>query len=181
VCSSDLLGSTPFQCGANSSCPEGFTATTDGLARCICVEGTNVADGTPLLDGAQPTCNDDPNDRSTPNDTIANATDTKVGVNTSQWLQPGLAICPATDVDYFKLTAYNGDDIEAQARYNKDLYSVSLQIVEADGSVVADSQDSSEGCLVTAQMTSNGVYYIKATTAVPNKQVCDYQIAITIH
>ncbi len=98
------LGSEPFLCGsAAPQCPDGYTCktTTTGQMVCMSQGGGGTVDSTPA--GFQ--CADDSAiEGPMKDDTVATAYNTPVtSGNRKSVSYAGLAICPATDKDFFRV------------------------------------------------------------------------------
>ncbi len=90
------LGATPFLCGTDEPrCPDGYSAVDVSPIRCECQEGVHAPDAPEFYP-----CN---GDTSEPNDGLAMATPTHIGLNNTDSF-PNQAICPASDVDIFTMT-----------------------------------------------------------------------------
>lgn len=88
-----------FRCAAQAPrCPEGFTCAMSGTSE-VCIKGALV-DGPQQVDGGacigeQPGLE--------PNDTLVQAYPTPVDRDRASIKYVGASICPATDVDYFRI------------------------------------------------------------------------------
>ena len=105
ACYSPTLGNDPFFCGsAAPACPDGYTCQMNTQTmKMVCVSSSG---GSPT-DGAGSgsfQCDDDGTFEGTSkNDTISTAFDTPVAIQRSSVTFAGLAICPATDKDYYRV------------------------------------------------------------------------------
>jgi hypothetical protein len=96
------LGATPYLCAATEPrCPEDYTCVEDSV-RSVCVaNGATAPDAAPDAgDGFQ--CA--PDGTLEPNDTLAGAFMTDVGIGAPMRVYGPLSICPETDQDYFAIS-----------------------------------------------------------------------------
>lgn len=88
------LGTTPFLCGPDEPrCPSGYECMTDGISGdevCVSKSGSVNGGGSCANDSAEP------------NDSLATATPTSIGMSNTFTLD-NLSICPATDKDAFSI------------------------------------------------------------------------------
>jgi hypothetical protein len=110
------LGGEPFFCGSGApQCPDGYTCKMDAMGKMVCV--STAAGGVDGASGFQ--CADDsmvegPNR----DDTIATAFSTPVALQMKMVTYDGLAICPASDKDYFRVDLTAMQNIEATLVYD---------------------------------------------------------------
>jgi hypothetical protein len=95
----------------------------------------------PLTDGPTQACNDD--DVFEPNQTIATAWATPVGTTRDSLAIAGLAICPASDVDHYKVSIATPRTIRAIVSWDSGA-PVKIAILNAAGSPVANGAPAGE-------------------------------------
>ncbi len=131
------IGEVPFRCGTEDPpCPDGYVCDDTAEPKVCVREGTNIPDrvdgGPGQPDAGMFVCNDD-----SPlevNNTIAEPTVTPIPDLRDDYELVGLAICPATDVDVFRLrVAQTGRTIQADINFNAGQGSLLLDILNAQG------------------------------------------------
>jgi len=117
ACYSPTLGNEPFFCGsAAPQCPDGYACKASGM-QMVCVV---AAGGSATLDGSAGfQCADDSQVEGPMGDeTIATAFQTPVAINRMSVTFAGLAICPKTDKDFFRVDLTATQNLEAIVTYD---------------------------------------------------------------
>jgi hypothetical protein len=129
------LGEAPFLCGPpDNPCPEGYHTETRLAGNpptntCVCVTGITTIDA----GSGDYACNSDTHE---PNETATAATTTAIGItNTTSF--NGVAICPATDFDYYKMDLDNGQQLTVTVTFDSTRTAPTLEIVDAAGGIHA--------------------------------------------
>ena len=118
ACYSPTLGNEPFFCGsAAPQCPDGYTCKMDTAGHMVCVSSNGGSATTDGMAGFQ--CADDSQVEG-PNhdDTIATAFQTPVAINRNSVSFAGLAICPASDKDFYRVDLTGTQSITAVVTYD---------------------------------------------------------------
>jgi hypothetical protein len=119
-----------------------------------------------------PTCAND--SAIEPNDTIQTAYATPVAAMTKHLLYDGLAICPATDRDFFTVNiTMGGQNLEAIATTQS---TVSLSLLNAGGSPIAVGSPTNGGVRAYAPSLPIGTYFASVSAA----DKANYSLALTV-
>jgi hypothetical protein len=127
------LGSHPFKCSNDGTCPEGYTCEGDDPETWVC-ETSEPAD----IDapGSQFQCANDSSIE--PNNDPGSAFITPLGTSMMTYSLVGLAICPVGDRDHYRFSiSATGQNFEAQVTGVADRPSLSLQVLNSAGAMVA--------------------------------------------
>lgn len=125
------LGNDPFECGSEGECPDGYSCQ-DSAGRQLCVASEPIeVDG----GGGQFQCANDSSIE--PNNDPQSAFITPIP-QMPKYSLVALAICPVGDRDHFRfdITA-NGTDFEAQATGVANRPSLSIQVLNSSGNMIA--------------------------------------------
>ena len=173
------LGAAPYLCAAQEPrCPDDYSCVDDGTGREVCLAaGGAVPDGGVDGGGDGFQCADDGNLE--PNDTIANAFATDVGINAAMRIYGPLAICPETDVDLFSISVGTGNPgLEFITRWDSG-DPVSVQLLNSVGSELANGTamgtNARRACATNLPM---GTYFAKAFSSASKKN--NYRIEIRV-
>lgn len=153
------LGNDPFECGTDGECPDGYSCeTTGGRQLCIAAEPSDEVDAP----NGNFTCANDSSIE--PNNDTQSAFVTPIP-QMPKYSLVGLAICPVGDRDHFRFDiATNGDDFEAQVTGVADRPSLSIQVLNSSGSMIASGAPvGGTPQVVRAEMPSGlaiGTYYV---------------------
>jgi hypothetical protein len=174
------LPDEPFQCGTDEPrCPEGYDPVQVTQVRCVCQldEGGGGADAGGDGGGGPFTCNDDTKE---PNEDITGAAATPIGVGSTSVNFPALAICPASDVDTFRLQVnQTGVGIDVTVTFDASRSQPVLQILSSSGVPVATGTLASAGTVrATHTAGFSGQYYAQVRVGSP-AQENNYSINIT--
>ncbi len=164
------LPPVPYCCGGTAAdgfiCPDGYRAvirpsneTGCGAPFCQCEE----ASGLPPIDGGADSgpfaCADD--SAREPNNNISEATPTVVGMGSNSQIFNGMALCPASDVDVFRMTVSIMDTgIEVVVDFAQLSSDVEVDILNSGGDSIASGSSAGAGrmrAFTTAGVT--GTYY----------------------
>jgi hypothetical protein len=127
------LGNHPFKCATDGTCPAGYTCEGDDPMTWVC-ETSQPAD----IDapGGQFVCANDSSIE--PNNDPNTAFITPLGTSMMTYSLVGLAICPVGDRDHYRFSiSQTGQNFEAQVTGVADRPSLSLQVLNAAGAMVA--------------------------------------------
>jgi hypothetical protein len=164
------LGDSPFRCGTSEPrCPEGYACEEDQGSTGVCVrEGDTVdpmADSGPAgnADAGPLVCNND--SAIEPNNAINAATTTPIPDQATEYTLVGLAICPAGDVDVFRLRVdVNGKNITATASETvRSRGELVVEILNGTGVPIATGNYDAGGTAVTAVVNNapTGTYFVQ--------------------
>jgi len=178
------LGATPFKCGAvEPRCPDDYTCVQSGPGVELCVEAGTAPGSIP--DGGTPgtfSCNDDKEIE--PNDSTAAATPTAIPDQAMSYSLVGLAICPATDQDFFAFRVASGNLATINAAIDLGIGDgdLRLEILNSAGSPISTGMaDINDPNRVLTQLTNApaGQYFIRITSADGFSQN-NYNLSITV-
>lgn len=126
------LGNDPFECGTDGECPDGYSCmTTGGRELCVAADPGEDVDAP----GGSFTCAND--SELEPNNEPQTAFVTPIP-QMVRYPLVGLAICPVGDRDHFRFDiAVNGTDFEAQVTGVANRPSLSLQVLNSSGAMIA--------------------------------------------
>jgi hypothetical protein len=166
------LGSTPFLCGTEDPrCPDGYACQSDGSGRMVCVQGGNGVDGS--MPGM---CAND--SALEPNDTYMTAFPTPVEGTMMHVAYSGLAICPGTDKDTYRIDINTqGHNIDVVLTYDPGP-PLSVSILGVSGAVLVNGSPSGTN-QVTAHLANSDSGGHFAQVFSPNNQQNNYKIDIT--
>lgn len=174
------LGQSPFLCGTDEPrCPDGYVAVDVSATACECQQaGADLVDSVPVGDGAPFSCNDDPNEDGTGNDSIDSPTDTGVGGSTTTFSSDPLALCPAGDIDVFSLEADSGQQVTARLLFEDAQGALELELLNDDGSSLATGTAVVDGLEAAgiADATGRHLVRIQAAAGVQNNYTLSVEI-----
>lgn len=174
------LGESPFLCGTDEPrCPDGYVAVDLNATTCECKqEGGDFPDAPPAGDGAAFSCNDDPNEDGSGNNSIDSPTDTGVGGSTTTFSSDPLAVCPAGDVDVFALEADSGQTITARLLFADSQGALQLELLNDDGSELASGTTISDGLEAAgvADATGRHLVRVRAGSGVQNNYTLSLEL-----
>jgi hypothetical protein len=155
------LGDTPFLCeppgSGDKRCPDGYDAVDLG-ARCECRSGGG-GDG---ADSGPTGCNND--SAFEPNNDIGNATQTAIGAGSTSAVFDKMAICPATDVDVFRVSVPNANTtLDVRVSFDPSVGVLGVNVLNQSGSLVPNGMGTMTGNQVQAKpiLATSGVYYVQ--------------------
>ena len=131
------LGNTPYLCADQEPrCPESYACLEDGNGRSICVApGGTLPDARPDSGGGFQCA---PDDVLEPNDTIAEAFQTDVGVGPPVRAFGPISTCPEGDRDHYQINVVTANrGIEVITRWDSGL-PVSCAILNEAGGLIAN-------------------------------------------
>jgi hypothetical protein len=167
------LDKEPFFCNTSApECPHGYNCQPDEAGEMVCVQNGLEA----IPDALPVNCADDATME--PNDTIQTAYATPLELPLIHISYSGLSICPATDIDSYKLdVAAAGHSIDVVQTYEPG-YPLSVSLFDLDGTKVADGAPSGDN-IVTLHYanTNSGAYYIQVLS--PTSHENNYRLEIT--
>jgi len=165
------LGTTPFLCGdMDPKCPDGYSCVTDGTNRMVCQKGS--VDGSSSFNCANDSTLE-------PNDAINNAWQSPVATTKMNLSLAGLAICPETDKDNYKIDiTVEGQNLEVIMTYDEG-NALSASILNGGGtSIVNGSPMGTNAVRAYAANLPVGSYYASVFSAVMMKN--NYKIDINV-
>ncbi|MBX3157901.1 MAG: hypothetical protein KF773_18170 [Deltaproteobacteria bacterium] len=168
-----VLGNAPFLCGEGDACPEGYGCVDQSGKKVCVIQGGTLPDAGPS--GFQ--CNDD--SALGNNDTIAGAYQTPVDNPKVDFMLAGLAICPETDRDTYRinLTMANKGIRVITTVDSGDVINVS--ILNQGGTSIGNGVDNGPGSLkACAPNLPTGTYYAQAFSNAAKKN--NYRLQITV-
>lgn len=170
------LGGTPFLCGENGACPDGYDCVADSMARMVCQSASgNIVDAS--VSGFQ--CADDAIlEGANKNDTIGTAYSTPVASTKPDITFAGLAICPEGDKDTYKMDVSVVSDVEVITTWDAG-NPVSVSILGAGGATLVNGTSSGPMSLKAfAANLSAGTYYAQAYASATTKN--NYKISLKV-
>lgn len=150
--------SDPFECGDTApECPDGYTCGSDSL----CVKGGGG--GGSGSGGFM--CADD--SALEPNNSIGTAYNTPVATQRATLDLTGLAICPAGDLDFYKVTTTAADQtLTATMTYSEGEAILNVQILDTQGNTLANGSGSSNVLTATHSLPNSGAaYYVEVSSS----------------
>src|SRR5262245_37314636 len=166
------LGATPFLCGdAEPRCPEGYSCGADGTGRMVCSKGS--VDG-----GSNGACSADMTLE--PNDSIQQAWQSPVATTKMTMTLQGVAICPGTDKDNYKVDiTVEGQNLEVIVTYDAG-NTLSGSILNGTGtSIVNGSPMGANAVRAYAANLPVGSYYASVFSATMNQNTYKVDINVT--
>jgi hypothetical protein len=173
------LGETPFLCGlSDPKCPDGYTAVDISIGRCVCQLHPPSIDA-----GAEYQCTTDRNDVIERNDSVSRATDTGIDDLHPTSRFPEVAICPADDVDVYKIAVSRaGSTIALIVAFDISRRPPSLGLLDKDGVPLPLSVDSHlPGQLSASYLVSTaGNYFVQVAGAKTAPEAVNYGLTVTL-
>ncbi len=163
------LGEAPFRCGTSDPiCPEDYDCITEGTdsPTGVCVEKGGDAPDNPDGGGDDPdagpfVCNND--SALEPNNNIGEATMTGIPDSQTTFNLATLAICPAGDVDVYRLRAdLVGQNIQVALQTNRSVGELALELLNGTGTVITTgSYADNSNMTVTLNNAPVGTYFVQ--------------------
>jgi hypothetical protein len=160
------LGDKPFLCEPAGSgakrCPDGYDAVDVGPPNvCECQKAGGTG---PSPDANVSGCNDD--SQYEPNNDVGKATATPIGTGATTAEFDNMAICPAADVDVFKLLVPTaGTVIDARVSFNPAVGVLAVNILDGTGAMKAMGTMSGSQVRATFTTTVSGQYFVQVLSA----------------
>ncbi len=125
------LGATPFLCGdTDPKCPDGYTCNANGAGKMVCEKGGST-DAMPMSGCAN-------DSQLEPNDTIQTAWQSPVATARMNISLTGLAICPGTDKDNYKVDiTTEGQNLEVILTYDPG-NALSVSLLNSSGTSIVN-------------------------------------------
>ena len=151
------LPPSAFTCGdTDPKCPEGYACMDDGTGKLVCVSGGG---GESPDAGGEFVCLDQP--AFEPNDNTAMAYMTNVG--TTQMITFGpISICPATDMDHFKVVTGAVANIEVITTWESGTPVTNAVLGMGGNTIVSGSSTSATSMRACAAGQAAGTYFAVA-------------------
>jgi len=168
------LGEIPFLCGTDPPrCPEGYLAIVLTGTRCEC-QRNDIA-----VDPNQYECSDDPQESPT-NDSLGTATETGVdGSGTNPQARSfNAAVCPASDIDLYRVTAPTGGSIvQVSLTFDVMRSPPAVELLNSDGATLSTGESTVVGTITIAKsVDGGGTYFVK----VSDEMSVNYRVTLNV-
>lgn len=167
------LGTTPFLCGTEDpKCPGGYDCQADQAGQMVCVKNGSSA----IPDAPPVNCAND--SALEPNDTKETAYPTPVADTMMHITYTGLAICPGTDKDTYKINVSSAArTVDVLLTYEPGT-PLTAVLLDAMGTMVAGGTPmGTDQVNVHTTNTGLGVHFVQVSSPTSNEN--NYQIEIT--
>ena len=165
------LGEIPFLCGTDPPrCPEGYLAIVLTGTRCEC-QRNDIA-----VDPNQYECSDDPQESPT-NDSLGTATETGVDGSSSQSKPFNAAVCPAADVDYYRLKSPTaGSVVQVTLTFDVKRSPPAVELLNSDGAAVVQGMSTVVGTITIGTSVDQGTYFVRVT----DEMSVNYRVSLAV-